>query len=68
MEQLELFPQDDIIRFAMSFSTAEFGRLKSTRPEDYERIRQIRFLIFKHNADIRHLEKRLAYDLDRSLM
>lgn len=64
MQQLELFPKDDIVRFAMSFSTQDFGILKSNRPEDYYRIQEIRKLVHKHNADVRHLEKRFAFDID----
>ena len=64
-EQLELFPENDIVRFAMSFSTHEFGRLKTSSPRDYERIRIIRGLVHKHNAMVRSMEKRLAWDLER---
>ena len=67
-EQLELFPENDIVRFAMSFSTHEFGRLKSASPHDYERIRIIRVLVHKHNDMVRSMEKRLARDLDRLSM
>ena len=54
-EQLELFPENDIVRFAMSFSTHEFGILKSTSPRDYERISVIRGLVHKHNAIVRSM-------------
>ena len=67
-EQLELFPENDIVRFAMSFSTHDFGILKSTSPHDYERIRIIRGLVHKHNDMVRSMEKRLARDLDRLSM
>ena len=63
--QLELFPENDIVRFAMSFSTHEFGRLKTSSPRNYERISIIRDLVHKHNDMVRSMEKRLARDLER---
>ena len=64
MQQLELFPNDDVVRFALSLTAHEFSRLKEDRPEDYYRIRELRNLIHKHNDHVRHLEKRLAFDIN----
>ena len=54
-EQLELFPENDIVRFAMSFSTHEFGILKSTSPRDYALILIISVFVHKNNDLVRSM-------------
>ena len=63
MQQLELFP-NDIVRFAVELPREALDKLKDARPEDYYRIRELRNLIHKHNGHVRHLEKRLAFDIN----
>lgn len=67
MQQLKLFPEVDMIRFALSLTSHELSRLKESRPDDYPRIAHIRNLVHKHDAMVRHMEKRLAFDLNRFL-
>jgi len=64
MQQLELFPKDDIVRYAMSLNLHELETLKSSNPEAYSMVRVIRNIVQKHNAQMRNLEKRLTYDLN----
>lgn len=63
MQQLELFPKDDIVRYAMSLNLHELEALKSSRPEAYSMVRVIRNIVQKHNSQMRHLEKRFTYEL-----
>jgi hypothetical protein len=52
MEQLSLFPAMDEVRFAMSFTPAEFGKLRVSIPKPaFDRINYLRQTVHRWNSE-----------------
>jgi len=59
MKQLELFPAMDEVRFAMSFTSAEFCRLKASIPKPaFDRINHLRKTVHRWNAETDMADRR----------
>ena len=59
MEQLSLFPAMDEVRFAMSFTSKEFGRLKVSIPKPaFDRINHLRQTVHRWNAETEMADRR----------
>jgi hypothetical protein len=59
MKQLELFPAIDEVRFAMSFTREEFGRLKTSIPQPaFNRINHLRQIVHRWNAETEMADRR----------
>jgi hypothetical protein len=65
MKQLELFPAMDEVRFAMSFSTIEFCRLKASIPKPaFDRINYLRHTVHRWMAEQKLADRRYRSALD----
>ena len=65
MKQLELFPAVDEVRFAMSFTSAEFCKLKVSIPKPaFDRINYLRHTVHRWNAECKLADRKYRSALD----
>jgi hypothetical protein len=59
MEQLSLFPAMDEVRFAMSFTPTEFGKLRVSIPKPaFDRINYLRQTVHRWNSETDMADRR----------
>ena len=67
MKQLELFPATEEVRFAMSFTSAEFGRLRVSIPKPaFDRINYLRQIVHRWNAETAFADRRYRSALNKA--
>ena len=63
MQQLELFPEDDMVRFAESLTFEELQSIKQRSHSDYYRVKAIRMTMNRYNSRLKYLNKTLCIEL-----